>query len=245
MHDDPPLTRVGEWNQDVALGFPVDPFRQGALISQDMPDAAKSMFIRAWIACAFRHRACAAASGAFLHDLNRAESERDSYLYENALFSFFSAGRSALDSLVFACHALGFAAHPEHFPMSDHAAQRKVCLTLTMKRFTSHNKDSDLVDVLSQLCKDPKYKEWADMRNYVMHRAVPGRTKRFVIHEPSSVAERSPDTWSEFDIALNASLTTTRLAWLECWIAKLMGAALDFRAQSSAGLTRPRRGERT
>ena len=211
----------------VAPGFPAASLASMWPSVYALPEPDRISVILALVAAANRHRSCAADSEQFPAAL--VELATDPWPYESSLFSFFTAGLSALECLAFGIHALGHAADPKTFPMETEAQRRAVNIKLTSARLTTARPDDGVTHVVQELVADEAYSDWLIIRNHLSHRTAGGRTLTVVIGGPPI-----PDQWTMFDVPLVPELTTERLAWLEGWLEALLSSAHLF-AQSIVG----------
>jgi hypothetical protein len=76
---------------------------------------------------------------------------------------------------------------------------------------------------LRQLQRAKSFKQWANVRNFLLHRAVPKRQIEIAIgHGLTS------HSWIDFGIELSADELTKRLQWLEMKIESLLTAMWEF-----------------
>jgi hypothetical protein len=205
----------------VAPGFPLADFDAIADIVAGLDEVPRGHAIRSWLAVAYRHRTCVLESAAFAASLDRLD---DHFLYERALFSFITAGLAALESAAFGVHALGYALDPKVFLMTTDEQVKAVGIGQTAARLTQAFPAEPITSDFAQFRIDQTFVLWRDVRNYISHRATPGRN----IHVSVGPGSTSI-TWGGFG-EMDPNLTASRLAWLEAWLGRLMADTIGFAA---------------
>jgi hypothetical protein len=212
-------------------GFPDDLFetaveRIGATIQ--VGSFERENFVGGYNGVRYRLRACADDSECFTRSLRQfgeAPTQAERYNQERWLFGFFVSGFSALESF---CYCMYFAAtqmksKPAHFQVQKPGQVKAIDCASTGAAFRSDFPTDDLTTALTELNGDPQFKEWKECRNFLLHRATPGRAYQMKFHEsfnpnqpgapfpPVLAAEwRVGSTW----IPMDDKLTSHRLKWL-------------------------------
>lgn len=209
------------WKILVAPGFPLGAFDQMEPVFDLVRDGIrKTHLIRAWVNVAYRHRSCVEDSAAFASAI--ADMKQDGYPYERPLYSFFTSGLSALESVGFGVHAIGSSVAPDGFPMATAEDCRNVTLGSTQKRLGQSFAGYEITTLLRELQDDDAFSGWCNWRNQMTHRATPGLGIRV------TVGTDAVTYLGDSDEVLAPELTEARLEWLERWLSRLLPAAVDF-----------------
>ena len=203
-------------------------------------------FYSAWIAVAFRFKACTIHNQDFTEAFQKTSGvSRDiDLLYEedDALFDFFVKGLSALESFYYSLYALGALIRtpmqapcirpPDQFPLLDPEDSRKledIKPRQVLDAFKQEFPDQPFTEHLDYLLRDTMYKDWRRARNLLAHRvAIAGRT---IQESPSQSSEPiSVRQWGG-DLLLNATMTASRYDWLRKTIKSALEQAAIFTTQ--------------
>ena len=186
-------------------------------------------FYSAWVAMAFRFRACADHHRNFaaVFQRTRGASQDMNLLYQedDALFGFFMKGLSALESFYYSLYALGaLISTPiqtpgvppsDRFPWLDPNEPkklRKITPEGTRDTFKKSFPGQPITEHLERLIDDPHYQAWCDIRNVLAHRAA--TAGRIVYLGPLKDGPSFSVTPWAFDIPLDAMMTASRYDWL-------------------------------
>ena len=195
-------------------------------------------YYSAWVAVAFRLRACAIHSQDFTDAFQRTSGTSQAielYQEDDALFDFFVKGLAALESFYYSLYALGAliftptqmpSVPPSaEFPLLDPAhlldptqpdSMRNIAAAKTHLRFTQVFPGLPLTELLGRILGDEMYKEWNQIRNVLAHRAASaGRTIQYQgpLFFQSGEPPLSVRQWVS-DLPLDAATTTSRYDWL-------------------------------
>jgi hypothetical protein len=190
-------------------------------------------FYSAWVAVAFRLRACATHSQnyTFLFQRTRETSQdEDLFREDDALFGFFVKGLSALESFAYSLYALGAlictpaqtpsVPPPPQFPLL-HPKQprllRNISPAETLRTFEQAFPGSPLTSLLSHLLSDAAYRQWSEIRNELAHRvATAGRSIQYqgpMLFAPDETP-LAVTQWAG-QLHLDEATTSSRFDWLK------------------------------
>jgi len=139
---------------------------------------------------------------------------------EEAIFNFFMAGFSIIDTLGYAMYAIAGYANASRFPLTDEM-KPNVNLVMVMEKFRAYFKNEKITSSMKGILESQEYGEWKVVRNILMHRGQPGR-KIHAGGEENGVAE-----WIT-GIAVDENLLSGRLEWVSSAIGELMESLLDL-----------------
>ena len=192
-------------------------------------------FYNAWAGIAYRLRACALHNENFTRTFQSTQGVmqgEETYQEDDALFSFFVKGLSALESFYYGLYALGAlivtsAEEPSIppsplFPLLTHLANRQTSPKFITPRkifeaYTRAFSGLPITNLLGCLLKDKRYKEWSEIRNVSTHRvAFAGRTTEHTFVPfamPFSEPPLNVKPWG-MDLTLDVETTASRYPWL-------------------------------
>jgi hypothetical protein len=134
-----------------------------------------------WNGVARRFFAAAKADSSFTASVRKsgtgpAFDERQ--VQEEALFVFFVAGLSAIESLAYALYAMGAMLQPGHFPMSTEKHFRAIEPKFMQQKFATSFAGTPVALAITALVGDAAYTRWCEIRNVLAHRlALPRHHK--------------------------------------------------------------------
>lgn len=181
----------------------------------------------AWNGLAHRFVSCARYDKAFAKSVRRFSAwpnkSAKRHSQEHALFGFFVAGQSSVESLCYALFAIGSILKPAHFPIMDPDVMSKISPEMTADKFDSKKgfQKQDISTALRRMIDDQVYKEWKRVRNVLIHRQAPGRTLEM------GGAAHGDVLWTE-GITIDVGTTASRRKWLAETLRDLLDAANDF-----------------
>lgn len=209
-------------------------------------------FYSAWVAVAFRLRACATHSQDYtaLFQRTRGTSQdEDLFREDDALFGFFVKGLSALESFAYSLYALGaLICTPAQIPSVPPPAQfpllhpkqprllRDITPAATFRTFERAFPGRPLTVLLGRLLSDEAYRQWSEIRNVLAHRAATaGRSIQY--RGPMLFAPDEPPLavtqWAGH-LHLDEATTSTRYDWLKGIINQGVEATAAFAAEQLA-----------
>lgn len=194
-------------------------------------------------AVAYRFRLCAESDNAFT-ELHRRFGDNLPHEVRaqeaNHLFVFFLAGQAAVESLVYAVHAMPAVDGNRQFRVDTMEARQKVNLQSTAELLRANYLDAAITESLHSLRIDERYLRWQGVRNMLTHRLHPSDTvevhiggppipsRRFLASvEPASRPMKGVTDQLD-DVPLNADTTASRRYWLSGLLTKLMGDTAAF-----------------
>jgi hypothetical protein len=209
-------------------------------------------FYSAWVAVAFRLRACATHSQDYTTHFQRTRGtsqDEDLFLEDDALFGFFVKGLSALESFAYSLYALGAlictptqtpsVPPPAQFPLL-HPKQprllRDITHAATVRAFERAFSGLPLTSLLSHLLSDEAYRQWGEIRNVLAHRAATaGRSIQYRGPMLFAPGERplAVTQWAGH-LPLDEATTSTRYDWLKDVINQGVEATAAFAAEQLA-----------
>ena len=131
------------------------------------------------------------------------------YIQENALFCFFSAGFSMVESGCYALYAIASIIDHKHFPVSQKHL-RTISPPKVYDQFQKRYPDEEVIGVLKVMTEN-KYREFKEIRNTLTHRTSPGR----IIHLRSGEGPGHDRViWRLTNSELNESTTESWKLWL-------------------------------
>ena len=167
-----------------------------------------------WNAVARRFASCAGFEEAFVGSIQtHGDSPTPIYRHaqEEALFGFFVAGLSTLESLGYALWFVAAALKPHRFPAATNEDLRKICLSVLKDKMLADFGADPLARALDALCSSSEFQSWKDIRNTLAHRSSPSRTIFMSNAGPAQAA-----VWNTpgGPITLDAAMARSRRAWL-------------------------------
>ena len=179
-------------------------------------------FSGAWNALGYRFHGAVEAGEVFQQSLSKygaypAPAER--FQQEQALFSFFSGGFSAFESLFYGMFAIGAFVDSANFSLATPRDQQSVTPAQTERSYKKAFPGDPIMAVLGRLFADPDYQQWREIRNVLTHRTAPGRLISVGIGDDDAF----PVEWKLNNISLDADLIPDRQRAL----ARLIGETLS------------------
>ena len=193
-----------------------------------------------WNAVAFQFLAAARCDEewrASLAEHGTAPSPDQRLRQETAVFGFYVASMSVLESFCYAAFASAALERPTAFAEVDTPAQqRRITPALTRDRLRAQFPDAALTTGIAAMLASTDYQRLADIRNALVHRSLPPR-----LHfREAGVAEVRPSLWQleihGFEsLAVSAEVTEGPRNWLSQTLAGLMRDMARFlRVESRA-----------
>src|SRR5271163_3546635 len=97
------------------------------------------------------------------------KSHEELFAQQEALFTFFTNGSAALESFGYAAFAMGAMLRPVNFRMATKADRRAINPEKTEKLFSANFSGTAIARALSSIVKDQNFRQWASIRNVLMH----------------------------------------------------------------------------
>lgn len=139
----------------------------------DVQPEARAQWAAAWNAVGYRFWAAAEDDETFRGLI--AANSADRYSEERALFGFFVNACATIESAAYGLFALGAMAVPARFPLTTPDDHRRVSLVGTAARYGTAFGDEPVTRALSDTVRDAEWRDVADIRNVLAHRAAPPR----------------------------------------------------------------------
>jgi hypothetical protein len=134
------------------------------------------LFTGAWTAMFYRYCSFLQNDNEYAHSIGvygRTPVPEERYIQENALFCFFSAGFSMVESGCFALHAIASIINPGNFQVSQEHLRRITSIEVR-KQFQKQYSSENVTDILKMMTGD-EYTEFKKIRHTLTHRTAPGR----------------------------------------------------------------------
>lgn len=147
------------------------------------------------------------------------------YRQITALYVFFSAGLSCIESFFFAMHALAAHYKPEKFKLGPQDL-RNINYSSVKDKFNKYWEGTDLSIAMKDLVQSVEFSEWKDIRNIYSHRVVIPRETIFDCIKDRMSANllmEAADPTKQ-NISLNEFTTAKRRAWLAAQMVSLVSA---------------------
>jgi len=186
-----------------------------------------------WNGLGYRFRACVNASERFTRSITQHPSPpgMERFFQEDALFSFFVDGYSAIESFAFGLHALGAMLRPAAFPVSMPGQLRTINPRSTSTRLNSQYPGTLIAARLQTLVADPEYERWGGVRNILAHRAQPARQYSVELSASTGGPGNSSvgaTEWQMVNLTLDEQTTSIRRQWLAANLTACIEATSDF-----------------
>ncbi len=207
-------------------------------------------FYSAWVAVAFRLRACATHSQEYTVTIQRTSGttqDEDLFQEDDALFGFFVKGLTALESFAYGLYALGAlictpaqapsVPPPAQFPLL-HPKQprllRNITPTATLRTFKQVFPGEPLTALLGQMLSDETYRQWSEIRNVLAHRvATAGRSIQYPAFPLAGEPPLAVTQWAG-ELQLDETTTSSRYDWLRETINRGVEETAAFAVQQLA-----------
>lgn len=140
------------------------------------PEEWLQQYIGSALAVAYRFRACAKHSEAFVKsilDAGRTPDEHDRFTQDQELFNFFVTGFASLESLYYNLYAIAARLAPSDFPFATDSDYRHIDLLKAVNRF-KRAFPGNLTDKLVHIQSSSQREEWEYARNVLIHRVASG-----------------------------------------------------------------------
>ena len=198
---------------------------------RDAHTHAVNQCLAGWNGVAYRYRSCTEHDEAFTRLIERegniARSQESIYQQQNELFGFFVAGQAAIESFCFGLFTFASIASPSNFPIATPANLRGINPGSTAQRFASAFPKETITARLDQLVSSPEFKEWADVRNLLIHRLSPPR------QIDTGGVSWGQGVWDN-NISIDAGTTASRRRWLNRTLTDLLTATDTFTGNDPA-----------
>lgn len=132
----------------------------------------------AWNAVAYRFQACAEHDEAFRELFDRVGSNAagiNRYRQQRDLYGCVVNACSVIESFYYAAYAVGALADPAAFPIDTPKAQRDIKPSATAALYRRTFPDDQFTALLDAVIADAHWRDLADLRNVLIHRAAPGK----------------------------------------------------------------------
>ncbi len=194
----------------------------------------------AWMAVAYRYRACSESNEEFKVLLSEASElsrewgsdEEHNYKLGRCVYQFFISSLSVFESLAYSLYFLGGVRQPADFPHISNP--KKITVEETAKAFAIAFPHASLTAHLAALLQDADYKQIGVLRNILAHRLTGRRsiTVDGVIRSDGSSAYIREDKWyvlgTQDQLTFDDNLIQRQLDGITKLLETLLDAAIDF-----------------
>lgn len=223
------------FNIEVPNAFPLAAweafYNVGKLATDGLPEP-QGEFIRAMGCVVYRFKTCREVIDSIIANWNacgRSLSFDTYYTMQRDLFSFFSCGISAVESLFYACYVVAAQKQPTVLDWSNVSHRKrksdpdKLASTLTSTYPGGHA----LIAEVTNLTSDQEWKDWNAYRNTMVHRSLPSRLIEGSLGGPPPPNEmiKYAGSWSNPELRADESQMEAKLNWLAGHLERLSTAA--------------------
>jgi len=185
-----------------------------------------SEFVGTWKSVGIKFIALAQNDEIFTTSIKRgrggASSYEDRYNQEYALFNFFVAGHSLLESLFYGLYIIASIKNPIEFPLTQKSIER-VKPSIVRDKFSKNYETEQITKYITEILTSSEYKESKKIRNTLIHRTMPSRTIQL------STERAIPDLWMIGEnIPTDEQLTASRRYWYSQVISNIMDKTIEF-----------------
>jgi hypothetical protein len=186
-------------------------------------------FAGGWIAVSYRFRGFIEAGLAFEQSIAKtgpSVSGEERYRQDQDLFVCAASALGAIEAACYALFAIGSMLVPSDFPLTTDQDKKKVSPENTSKAYGKAFPSDPLSMRLDALTNSTDFKQLKSIRNFLAHRATPGRTTHLGL-SPGSPESRSTEL-TPWGIAVTP---TTFTDWRAVWspmLGELVVAADTF-----------------
>ncbi len=197
---------------------------------------AWEQYAGAWNAVAYRFHACADHDAVFtasVQDAGTTPPQPARYIQEREFFNFLVNGLATIESLCYAFFAIGAMMDAHNFPIATPKDLLRITPKLTDERYALAFSGEAVSGSMARLLASEEYKDWKETRGLLAHRSVPGRMIRLTVSATIAWGKgpASPNPppeertrWTN-GIAIDATTTSSRRAWLAATTDELLEAA--------------------
>jgi hypothetical protein len=162
-------------------------------------------------------------------------THEDVYQQDSALFTFFTAAVSTLETACFLAFAMGAQLQPTGFPMKTEANLREIVPAKVAAKFTLLYPKEPLTLAVKALVSDADFQILKETRNVLSHRGNPPRHFHVEInigpglphqHKYIGGPKGDPPKWN--GILLDSGATALRRQWVANHVSSIVDAALEF-----------------
>jgi hypothetical protein len=218
------LTTIGI---ESPIEFPTDAYESVHAKLRNCRDShpiAWGQYAGAWNAVAYRFLACVQHDEAFTASINRASGlapQPERFIQEKELFGFFTAGLATIEAFYYGVFAIASIFAPSEFPFSQSADFRRATPQFVARKFQNRFPSEPITAALQDVLASSELGEWNEIRNVLVHRALPGRS----FFGGSDEGDKT--VWFA-GVTIDACTTAERRKWLSSALLMLMYPASDF-----------------
>jgi hypothetical protein len=148
---------------------------------------------------------------------------------ELALFGFFYDGLSCLECVYYALYFVGCLSDPRYFDITIN--RRRIQPRYVRERYASRFAAEPLTEALSTVEMSTEFAEWAEIRNFLSHRGVPGRAHYEGGARHGTVDWNMPIENVDVSQLLEPDALQQRRDWLGRAVTQIIVAAAAFALQ--------------
>jgi hypothetical protein len=183
-----------------------------------------SQWAGAWNAVVYRFMSCAEHDEQFTSSVAKSGAsprQPERYIQDRELFEFFVSGLASFEAFHYALFAIGSIVSPAHFPFASGGDFKRVTTAIVLKTYRTAFPMESLTSSLHRWQSDKVIIQWNEIRNILVHRALPGRTF-FAGGEEDGLT-----LWSN-GISIDQTTTSSRRKWLANALTHLLQEAQQF-----------------
>jgi hypothetical protein len=228
------MQRCAAFNIDVPDSFPLsawEGFYSVGFAATAFAAEAQPEFIRAVGCITYRYKTCDEAVSSMISDWRRnggSLTMEGRYTLQRDLFSFFTCGLSAVESLFYAIYVVATLRHPGVLNWSDHGARRtapdprKISPTLRRGYSSGH----PVITEIDKLLAAQEWNDWNAFRNTMIHRSLQSRAiTGSIVPMPPDEMVKYAESWSNPALVADEAGMQGKLVWLADHLKSILDAA--------------------
>jgi hypothetical protein len=188
---------------------------------ESVPDAWRE-FAFGWNALSYRFAAVADHDEVFTASIRNdgfAPEPPARYRQEDALFNFFAAGLSTLETFAYGTRAIAWAMGNSGFALQTEQQRRQVSPRRLRDQIRHDSKGKQLAAALDNVLSSAEFDEWSKVRNALAHRVAFPRTH---------TTDPAPTSVPWGDLTLDDQTTARKRGWLAATLSDLLSEAEQF-----------------
>jgi len=192
------------------------------ITSQQRTQAIFNEYTGSWNAVASRFTTCAVQEQRFTasyQQFGSSPTPDERYAQDDALFIFFTAALSTIESFFYAMNAVGAFKNPNAFSLTP---ERGIVPSRVKQRFEGAFAQDDITRAMTLLLSDGKFTRLSVLRNIVSHRQSPARA--FDVGGPQD----GVTIWNAQNDVLTAEFLVNWRKWLANQMIGPCGSAVNF-----------------
>ena len=209
---------------EVPSDFPSEPYEAARHLMIPKKDRFSDLwreFTGAWNTLPYRFLSCTRQNDIYIESVRRfgtSPSSPQRFIQEEALFFFFVAGLSAIESLCYGLYFIAAMVDQNSFPTNN---KRKIIPEETSRCLRATFPYESITSTLGGLLESSDFTDWNEIRNILAHRISPSRTFRI------GGAQHGRTSWLN-EIEIDDTTTGERLEWLTKNLRELLEGIVLF-----------------